>query len=231
MKLVGFIGVYDKVDMLLNISKILTAFNKKVLIADLTKTQKTRYIVPSINPTIKYVTNFEDIDVAIGFKSLEEIEQYFANEEEKLPYDIILFDIDTHESLSNIIHLELNEKYFVTGFDLYSLKQGLSIFDGLLEEMELSKVLFSTNMIKEEDDYLNFLSQKYNVKWKDYRIYFPFENGDMSVCMENQRLCKIKLKKLSPQYKDGITYITEDILDEKKDVRIRKVIKNLEKGE
>ena len=55
MRKIGFIGAYDKTDMLLNIAKILTTMSKKVLIIDSTINQKAKYVVPTINPTISYV--------------------------------------------------------------------------------------------------------------------------------------------------------------------------------
>ena len=78
MRKIGFIGAYDKTDMLLNIAKILTTMSKKVLIIDSTINQKAKYVVPMINPTISYVTFFEDIDVAVGFNTLEDIERYLG---------------------------------------------------------------------------------------------------------------------------------------------------------
>ena len=57
MDIIGFIGVYDKTDLLLNIAKILVTMKKRVLIMDTTIEQKTKYVVPSINPTTSYVTN------------------------------------------------------------------------------------------------------------------------------------------------------------------------------
>ena len=51
MDIIGFIGVYDKTDLLLNIAKILATMKKRVLIMDTTIEQKTKYVVPSINPT------------------------------------------------------------------------------------------------------------------------------------------------------------------------------------
>ena len=53
MKKVGFIGAYDKTDLIIYVAKILTALNKSVLIVDATTTQKSRYVVPAINPTVK----------------------------------------------------------------------------------------------------------------------------------------------------------------------------------
>ena len=65
MKKVGFIGAYDKTDLIIYVAKILTALNKSVLIVDATTTQKSRYVVPAINPTVKYVTEYEEIDIAL----------------------------------------------------------------------------------------------------------------------------------------------------------------------
>ena len=66
MKKIGFIGEYDKTDLLLNIAKVLTEMKNRVLIIDTTTNQKAKYIVPAINPTVSYITSFEEIDVAIG---------------------------------------------------------------------------------------------------------------------------------------------------------------------
>ena len=68
MKKVGFIGGYNKIDMMLYVAKMITISDKKVLIVDSTKEQISRYIVPTINPTVSYITNYENIDVAIGFR-------------------------------------------------------------------------------------------------------------------------------------------------------------------
>ena len=75
MKKIGFIGAYDKIDVILCIAKVLTMARKKVLIIDNTITQKCKYIVPVINPTKSYVTTNEDIDVAVGFESIPKLKQ------------------------------------------------------------------------------------------------------------------------------------------------------------
>lgn len=229
MKKIGFIGVYDKTDMILNLAKILTAMGKNVLVVDSTLNQKARYVVPAIDPTVSYITSFEDIDVAVGFESLENIKNYIGTTRE-LSYDIALIDIDNAEEIEKFQMENANINYFVTSFDVYSLKKGLEILMGVKTPMNLTKILYSKDMLKEEDDYLNFLSLGCKVEWNDMRIYFPIENGDLSVLAENQRVQKIKLKKLSVQYKDSLIFIAQQILGEKTDSNIRRVEKALEKG-
>ena len=64
MKIVGFLGGYDKLDFLLHVSRIMTLNEKKVILIDATTMQKAKYVVPAISPTQSYVTHFEDFDVA-----------------------------------------------------------------------------------------------------------------------------------------------------------------------
>ena len=85
-------------------------------------------------------------------------------------------------------------------------------------------------MIKEEDDYLNFLANGYKIIWNEYRLYFPIENGDLNVIYENQRVAKIKFKKLSVQYKDGLEYLAEEILGDVSETRVRRAMKLVERG-
>ena len=229
MKKIGFIGVYDKTDLLLNIAKVLTDMKNRVLIIDTTTNQKAKYVVPAINPTVSYITSFEEIDVAIGFENLEQIKNYLGTNEE-LPYEVILIDVDTAEKMESFELDTSNINYFVTSFDIYTLKKGIQILQNLKITTKLTKILYSKEMLKEEDDYLNFLASGCKIIWNNEMVYFPTENGDLSVIYENQRVQKIKLKKLSVQYKDSLGFIVQQILEQKTDSYVRRVIKELERG-
>ncbi len=231
MKQVGFIGAYDKIDFILYLSKIITMLKKSVLVIDATSTQKARYVVPSITPTIKNFTTFEDIDVAVGFSSYEDIKGYIGmSDDQELNYDYIFIDVDTPEGLEKFNLKESFKNYFVTSFDNYSLKKGLETFSGVKDVMSITKILFTNQMLKEEDDYLNFLSLGYKIIWNEHRVYFPFENGDLSAIYENHRVAKIKFKGLSIQFKDSLAELAEEILDNVSESNIRKIIKMVEKG-
>ena len=231
MRKIGFIGAYDKTDLIINVAKILTTTKKKVLIVDATILQKSRYIVPVINPTKMYVTEYEDIDVAIGFSNFGDIKKYLGTPvEEELDYDFVFVDTDNIQGYMQFDLQDAEKRYFVTSFDLYSLKKGLETLTGLENMTSLTKVYFSKDMLKEDDDYLNYLSKEYKIIWEEEKIYFPIENGDLSVIYENQRLAKVGFRKLSIQYKDGLAYIAEQILGNGSDGEIRRAIKAIEKG-
>lgn len=232
MKTVGFIGACGKTDLILYIARILTAMEKKVLVIDATTVQKAKYIVPTISPTKSYVTNFENIDIAVGFYNYSSIKEYLGMPDHAtFDYDYIFLDIDSPEGVENFNIQSANKNYFVTNFGVYSIKRGLEIIAGLAEPVPFTKVFFSKGITKEEDDYFNYISLGYKVIWNEERIYFPFEQGDQTIMMENQRVAKIKLKKLSQLYKESLLYITEEILDNEKEAsNLKKAFKQVEKG-
>lgn len=154
MKQVGFVGAFDKTDLIIYIAKILTVLGKRVLIADTTITQKAKYVVPALNPTLSYITEFEEIDIAVGFKNIEGIAEYTNRTVDTLEYDYILLDIDNAESAMNFVIDKAVQNFFVTSFDTYDLRRGLEILSEFPTPIKMTKVLFAREVTKEDDDYL-----------------------------------------------------------------------------
>lgn len=228
MKKIGFIGVYDKTDLILCIAKVLTEAGKKVMVMDATINQKSKYVVPVINPTKSYITEFEKIDVAVGFNTIEEVKQYLGLErEEKLEYDYILVDTDNKEGILNFSVQTSERIYYVTSFDAYSLKKGLEVISELDIPLNMKKIFFSKEMLKEEEEYFNYLALGIKAEWEEERVYFLLENGDNASIVENQRISKIKLKNLSSEYKENVTYLVDEIDKEIGERNIKAIIKNL----
>lgn len=231
MKKIGFIGAYDKTDFILYVAKILSLMGKSSIVIDTTISQKAKYVVPVINPTKAYLTEYETIDVAVGFKKMQEMKEYLGlHENEELQYEYALIDIDSIEAFDDFNMQEATANFFVTSFDLYSLKRGLEILSGLQEKINMTKVLFSKNMLREEDEYLDFLSLKYKIEWAKEKIYFPFEQGDQSVIIENQRAAKIKVRNLSSQYKEGLVSIVTHMSPEISYSEAKRALRAAEKG-
>ena len=168
MKKIGFIGAYDKIDLVIYVAKVLTALGKKVLVVDSTINQKARYIIPVINPSKSYVTEYEEIDIAVGFKDLGDIKDYLGvSDNQEMEYDFMFVDTDNGKGIENYKLEDSMKNYFVTSFDAYSLKKGLEAFIELKNVISLNKILFSKEMSIEEDDYLNFLALGYKIIWNE----------------------------------------------------------------
>lgn len=232
MKNICFIGAFDKLDLILYISKIMINLNKKVLIVDATELQKSRYIVPSINPTRSYITRFGDIDIAIGFESYEEIERYLGDVEgQGMKYDYALVNVDNGRIFSNFNNTETVKNYFVTSFEAYSIKKGLEAIKQIQKPIEITKILFSREMNLEDDYYLDYLALGYKIIWNDNKIYFPYETQDIEAMIENQKTQKIKIKGLTQQYKENLEYILTDIIPDVNVSNLRRIMKNMEREE
>lgn len=231
MRKIGFVGAFDKTDFIIYTARILAEMEKKVLVVDTTINQRAKYVVPSLEPTKTYITNFEDIDVAVGYKSFEDIKSYLGMENaEELDYDYIFVDIDSYEMLNSFNAINFNKNYFVTSFDVYSLRRGLEILSGLQYPLPMKKILFTKSALKEEEEYLDFLSLGYKIEWDKERIFMPFDIGDQSIIYENQRVSKIKFKKLSNQYKMGLQFVASEITEFNNDALVKKAFKTIEKS-
>lgn len=227
MKKVAFIGSFDKADMIIYVAKILTNLGKKVLVVDSTVLQKTRYIVPTMKALKQYITTFEKIDIAIGFENFNQIKEYKG--EQTLDYDFALIDIDSYRGYYYYQIKTDDKKYFITSFDVYCLRRGLQVFKKIEEQIEVTKVLFTKEMLPDEDKYLDFLSKGLKVKWAKDILYFPFELGDQNAIFANQRSGRIQLKGLSTQYIDGISFMAEEISGEPTG-NVKKAIKMIERN-
>ena len=227
MKQVGFVGAFDKTDLIIYIAKILTVLGKRVLIADTTITQKAKYVVPALNPTLSYITEFEEIDIAVGFKNVEAIANYTNRSIETLEYDYLLLDIDSAESAMNFRIDRSVQNFFVTSFDTYDIRRGVGILGQFQTPIKMTKVLFSKEVSKEDDEYLNYLSLGAKVMWEDDRIYFPLEMGDKTAIINNQKVAKVRFENLTSMYKDGMEFIIAKIDQAFQGPNIRKIIKEI----
>lgn len=228
MKKIGFVGVYDKSYLILSIARVLTLVGKKVLVLDATINQKCKYVVPVINPTKAYVTEFEGIDVGVGFDNIEGVKQYLGlQEDENMEYDILLTDVDNSENIEKFNIPAYDKLYFLTSFDVYSIKKGIEVLSQLKVPLKMSKIFYSKEMLNEEEEYFAYLALGLRVEWDENKLYFWLENGDQPAIYENQRLATIKLKNLSVDFRDNVNFIVNEIDKEIGDKEVKNAIKKL----
>ena len=232
MKKIGFIGATDKTDLIVYVAKVLELLGKKVLVVDTTIMQKTKYVVPSISPTKAYITDFDRVDYAVGFDSSENLARYLGlKENEKiddLNYDYMLIDIDREDIIDNFEIEEYGKNYFVTTFDIYSLRRGIEILKNVSGSFNLSKILLNYDIKKEDEEYLNYLTMDSKVIWDEFTIYIPLLDENQRQIEDNQRVYKARIRRLIPEYQEGIIYIVQNILGDISVNKIRKMIKERE---
>jgi hypothetical protein len=231
MRKIGFFGGFDKTDFIMYIARILVEMGEKVILIDASLMQKARYIIPTMEKSKSYVTNFEGIDVAIGFENIDAIKKHLGVPPTlDLSYDIALINLDTPEGAINYEFGTYEQNYFTTTFDLYSIRKAIEVLEVLQAPIQAYKIFFTKQGSKEESDYIDYVTEGKKVEWNDEILYLPFELGDQTVIYNNQRVSKIKFKRLSNQYKTGLMYVTAKIQPNASEGMVKHAFKKIEKG-
>ena len=227
MKKIAFISGYDKADIIIYISKILNMMNKKILVIDTTLIQKTKYIVPTMTPTLKYVTTYDGIDIAIGFNNMQDLQGYLGitNFDE---YDYIIYDIDNPDYYNSFGLQPTDEHCFLSTFDIYSVQKGLNVLRTIKQPTEVLKALITRDPASEESEYLDFVTFNLKIKWKKNIVYVPFDTEDLYEIYQNQRFSRVKFTGLSMEYIDSLSYLIENITECSRG-EIRKAVKMIER--
>lgn len=210
MEQIGFIGVNDKKDLLLNIAKTITKLNKTVLVVDATMMQRLRYIVPRISATPTYVSEYDGVDVAVGFMNLMGIANYLGK---NLDYDYILIDTDNPQTMNSFMLQNSKKNFFVTSYDEFELQRSLEILSVIRGQMQFIKLIMSSDINNKHDEYLEHLLEKFPVVWNEEKVIFPDTDFDRAVTLANQLVKQISIRKYSSTYKDSLEYLVSLILE------------------
>ena len=211
MEQIGFIGANDKKDLLLNVAKIISKLNKSVLIVDATLMQRLRYIVPKVSSTPTYVSEYDGVDVAVGFLNLMQISNYLSTP--SLNYDYIIIDTDNPQTFNSFMIPNSKITFFSTSYDEFELQKSLEILSTLRVEINLTKLIISSDINNKHDEYLNHLLENYPVSWSSERVEFPDTDSDRNATLANQLIKQISVKNYSSIYKDSLEYLVSLILE------------------
>ena len=150
MKKVVFVGGMDKLDLITYVAFLVqesrVSENPKCLIADFTKMQKSRYLIPTIelpeNRPEKYITTYQKTDVAVGYMSYNELLEGGVISNDNNQYGYILINVDSKDALDTIPLVEGDRVFLTTTFDIYSLEKAVEAFKGFNSEIPVDMILF-----------------------------------------------------------------------------------------
>ena len=209
MEQIGFIGFYDKKDILLNIGKIFSYLGKKTLIVDATMMQRMRYIVPKVsaNNSITYVSEYQGTDVAVGFMNLGQIAQYLGANQ--LNYDFVIIDSDNIQTMYSFMIPNMKKIFYVTSYDKFEVEKSKELFANINRPMILTKVAISSNLNADESNFLVHTLENNYIKFdKDKEVLFEDSDKNRAVILQSQLVNEISFKKFTNTYKDSLEYIT-----------------------
>lgn len=224
MKKVVFVGGMDKLDLITYVAFLVqesgASENSKSLIADFTKMQKSRYLIPTIelpeNRPEKYITTYQKTDVAVGYMSYNELIEGGVITAEEKEYGYILINVDSKDALDTIPLVEGDRVFLTTTFDIYSLEKAVEAFKGFNSEIPVDMILFHNKISQSHYTYLNYLFGKNNLKWGHYIAEFPYDNGDLTVIYENQRAGRMNVRNFSKKFRSELVELASYVAETSK---------------
>lgn len=241
MKCIGFVGNIDKTELVMYIAKVLAALGKKTIYIDATTIQKARYIIPTIGgmeEQNQYVVQHDGVEFAIGFTNMLELKKYFLSKgEDFTEFEYILVDTDIQEMCEEYDLKNANNLFFVSSFDKYHIIKGIELLKYMCAmkrktdteaQLVLTKLLYYSDVNTADSKYVENLADNLPLLWAHGTINFPYDQGDLSVNIQNQYGTKIDFRNLSKMYKDAIIDTVAIINNEDK-ARLKKVIKSIER--
>lgn len=240
MKIVSFIGYRDKTELIMYISKIVNLTNdSKVLIIDSYTSQKCRTIIPAIVNDDEYITTFEGIDIAVGFKNyktlLDYCEEYTVDFE---AYDYVFIDINSIEMSKGFDSKKGNFSFVISTYDKYELLKTIVILhelansktSKLITKLTLNKIYWYSVLNTSDEQYINHNFNETNMDFDSKIIYLPLDEGDTSILIQNQYSEKMLFRQLSKTFKKALVEITTKIMEDVRESEIQRAFKNIERG-
>lgn len=64
----------------------------------------------------------------------------------------------------------------------------------------INKILLAKTITPYHVQYINQVCKDCNIKWGNISIFFPYDNGDLTIIFENQREYRMNLSKFSKDF-------------------------------
>lgn len=232
-KIVGLIGYVNKSDFIINIAKVLNIMEKKVLVIDATIEKRLKYTLPIIDYNKKkYITNFDEVDYAVGFSSFTEVKKYMCKDQSHIEtYDYILINIDNTEAIEKFNYKEINLKYFFMEYTNISIQKNQEILKQMEEikdideKIEMIKILFRNYYTRTSDVYYERKIEDFNIEWIAEQYELSYEDQDKIVDIEAQQSGYIEFNKHTKNFQNTIINIVNEIIGDTSASEIKKMIK------
>ncbi|MEG0872490.1 MAG: hypothetical protein RSE00_00955 [Clostridia bacterium] len=233
MQVIGMMGYVDKYDFAINLARTINIMDKAVLVVDATLDQKIKCVVPSLdNMGRSYVTQYNNIDFAVGFDSMHDVENYMVDQGINISlYDYIIIDIDSPKGYEFFRTRGIDKLFFFVDTSILSvvknkdLIKAIRVYNPQEEDIKITKVLYKTYMSRAAEEYFETQISSYNVKWQEPEYEVQLEEQDKLVDIDSQFSGLIDIKKHTKTYIGLISDLTSQIIEDVTSKEVTKQIK------
>jgi hypothetical protein len=233
MKIIGVIGYIDKVDYIISMAKTLELMGKAVLVIDSTADKKYKYIIPALNTTEKeYVTEFNKVDYAVGFESMNDVENYMCSQKVNISlYDYVIIDIDNDKSFEFFRTRGFDRMYFFVDSSVLSLEKNkeilnsIKIYNSADSQKTITRVLYRQYITRTSEKYFENKLNELEFAWdeKEYEIYE--DEQDRMLYIDFQISGIVQIKKHSGSFVNSLSEFVAQIMEDVKPNDVKKAIK------
>jgi hypothetical protein len=233
MKVIGLLGYSEKVDLVTSLSKTIQLMGKTVLVIDATLDKKYKYVISSLDIIEKeYVTQFDNVDYAVGFDSMNDVENYMIEQKINISlYDYILIDIDNPKTYEFFRSRVFNRIFLVMDTSMLGYKKNLEILNSLKvysvgeNDAKVSKILYRGYMTRTSERYLEEKLNALECNWDDREYEILESEQDIMMYLDFQISGFIQLRKHSNMFINSIIDITTQIMEDTNASEIKRAIK------
>jgi len=233
-EVIALAGYVNKTDFVINLAKALNLMGKTVLVIDGTYEERLKYTIPSLKVKEKeYVTQYDSIDFAVGFKNMHDVENYICKRELNIAlYDYILLDIDNSAAYENFRARGINKTYFFVEYTNISMSKNaellktMMIYKPLDKKLELTKVLFKYYITRASATYYENKLIGFAIEWNENMYELNYEDQDRIADIEAQHSGIIDIMKHTKMFITLVAEIGADILKDVTSGELKREIKN-----
>lgn len=233
-EVIALAGYVNKTDFVINLAKAINYMGKTVLVIDGTVEERMKYTVPSLTVKEKeYVTQYDSIDFAVGFKNMHDVENYICKRELNIAlYDYILLDIDNPAAFENFRSRGINKTYFFVEYSNISMSKNaeilktMMIYKPLDKKLELTRVMFKYYITRASEVYYENKLIGFAIEWNENSYELNYEDQDRIADIEAQHSGIIDIMKHTKMFINLVAEISADILKDVTSNEMKKEIKN-----
>ncbi len=233
-KVIGLVGYVNKTDFVINLSKTFMICNKNVLVIDGTVENKYKYIIPTLETKEQsYVTQYDGIDYAVGFKNMHDVENYICKDALNIGlYDYILIDIDNEAAYENMRTRGYDKTYFFVEHTNLSIAKNteilktMLIFKPLDKNLALTRVLFRYYITRASETYYENKLNNMPIDWSENSYDLAYDDMDRIADIESQQSGLIQVGKHTSAF---INVISDMVSEVEKDLNASEVRKKIKK--
>ena len=233
-EVIALAGYVNKTDFVINLAKTISCAGKTVLVVDGTYEERMKYTIPSLVVKEKeYVTQYDSIDFAVGFKSMHDVENYICKRELNIAlYDYILLDIDNPTAYENFRTRGITKTYFFVEYSNISMSKNaellktMMIYKPLDKKLELTRVLFKYYITRASEKYYENKLIGFAIDWDENAYELTYEDQDRIADIEAQNSGIIDIMRHTKAFISLVAEIGSDILKDVTSNELKREIKN-----